>query len=228
MYKPYLRGDKRFWSPIAISTGLVILFFGISYTAANLIIRWVDIGFGTALLSIGFYISPLRESKEKNQKNLKREASSEIQLTDAEYKSYLIEEKKTLVSSLREQARSFDRYILTLAGGTFGLSLVIIRTLAPQPLAHTMPFLLGAWAAFGTSILFTLVSFLLSQKACLRNIEIIDARLSRPNLSQEYEGANIFAKLTMIFNWLSISSFIIGVILLINFGYQNLPVAQGA
>jgi len=222
-----LRGDKRFWSPIAISSGLVILFFGISYTAANLIIRWVDIGFGIALLSIGFYTSPLRESKRKNQKNLNREASSEIQLTDAEYKSYLIEEKKTLVSSLREQARSFDRYILTLAGGTFGLSLVIIKTLAPQPLAHTMHFLVGAWVAFGTSILLTLVSFLLSQKACLRNIETIDATLSGANPGEEYKSGNIFTKLTEIFNWLSMSSFIVGVILLVIFGISNLQVVRG-
>lgn len=221
MRKPFLREDKRFWSSIAISSGLVIFFFGISLTEAGLT-TW----FGIALLIIGFSILLLRKSKEgSSQQNSKSIANSGIKMTDVEYKSCLIEERKTLVSSLREQARSFDRHILALAGGTFGLSIFIIKVIAPSPVADSMPYLMGAWISFAISITLTLASFLLSQKACLRNIELIDARLSGTSSSQKYESANIFAKLTMIFNWLSICAFIIGVILLINFGYQNLPVA---
>lgn len=227
MRKPFLRGDKRFWSPIAISIGLAVVFFGILRTDVSLTIKWINIGIGIALIITGFSISPLRAVKENKPQSPEPKASPARQMNKSEYRAYM-DERRSLVNSLRDQARSFDRYILTLAGGTFGLSLVIIKTLAPQPLAHTMPLLLGAWAAFGASILFTLVSFLLSQKACLRNIEIIDARLSGTNSSPEYKSANIFTKLTEIFNWLSISSFITGVALLINFGIRNLPVVQGA
>ena len=227
MRKPFLRGDKRFWSPIAISIGLAVVFFGILRTDVSLTIKWINIGIGIALIIIGFSISPLRAVKENKPQSPEPNAPPTRQVNQSEYRAYM-DERRSLVNSLRDQARSFDRYILTLAGGTFGLSLVIIKTLAPQPLPQTMPFLLGAWVAFGTSILFTLISFLLSQKACLRNIELIDARLSEASSSQKCESTNIFAKLTMTFNKLSISSFIIGVILLINFGYQNLPVAQGA
>ena len=54
------RGDKRFWSPIALTAGLTIVFFGISYMSASKCVGWIDIGFGIALLIIGFATAPLK------------------------------------------------------------------------------------------------------------------------------------------------------------------------
>jgi len=48
-----LKGDRKFWPPILISSGFTIFFFGVSYTAINLAIGWVDIGFGIAFLAVG-------------------------------------------------------------------------------------------------------------------------------------------------------------------------------
>ncbi len=45
---------------------------------------------------------------------------------DLKYKVYL-EERKLLVDAVREGARSFDKTILALASGAFGLSLTFIR-----------------------------------------------------------------------------------------------------
>jgi len=41
--KLVLRGDKRFWAPIAIAAGLTITFFGIAYTSTNTFFGWFDI-----------------------------------------------------------------------------------------------------------------------------------------------------------------------------------------
>ncbi len=55
-----LRGDKRFWAPIAIGSGLTITFFGISYVTTHMWIGCVDIVFGVLLLIVGFCIAPIR------------------------------------------------------------------------------------------------------------------------------------------------------------------------
>ncbi|PIU55824.1 MAG: hypothetical protein COS87_03960 [Chloroflexi bacterium CG07_land_8_20_14_0_80_45_17] len=54
------RGDKQFWAPIAISSGLTIMFFGIPFTTISRWAGWVDIVFGIILLGIGFLIAPKR------------------------------------------------------------------------------------------------------------------------------------------------------------------------
>lgn len=55
-----LRGDKRFWSPIALTAGLTIVFFGISYMPTSRCVGWIDVGFGIMLLIIGFVAAPLK------------------------------------------------------------------------------------------------------------------------------------------------------------------------
>ena len=56
----FWRGDKRFWSPIALTSGLTIFFFGISYMPVNKCVGWVDVIVGVALLIIGFSVAPLK------------------------------------------------------------------------------------------------------------------------------------------------------------------------
>ena len=85
-------------------------------------------------------------------------------MSTTNYETYL-KERNSLINAQIEQARHFDKYILTLASGTFGLSLLFIRQIAPHPNILTIPFLITAWVSFGISIVATLISFLLSQQA---------------------------------------------------------------
>jgi len=89
------------------------------------------------------------------------------------YQTYL-NERKSLIDSAQEQARNFDKYLLTLSAGTFGLSLVFINQIAPNPLSSSLPFLFVAWVAFSISIISTLVSFQCSVRAHARQIEILE------------------------------------------------------
>jgi len=137
------------------------------------------------------------------------------------YETYF-QERTSLVNAELEQARSFDKYLLTLAGGTFGLSIVFIEKIAPDPEAGTVWLLVTAWVAFGASILSTLISFLLSQAACSRQREILDLWYRKDGKLEEGEEKNLFATCTKWLNWTSMVLFITGVAFLAAFSISNL------
>jgi len=138
---------------------------------------------------------------------------------DLEYKVYL-EERKLLISAEREGARQFDRAILTLAGGAFGLSLTFIRQIAPQPKSGTILMLIGAWVSFSASLLSTLISFLTSQSACSKQREILEKEYF--GSSNDDQEKNMPAIWTRRLNWFSIVAFIFGVLFLASFSFLNL------
>jgi hypothetical protein len=127
-----------------------------------------------------------------------------------------------LINAGLEQTRSFDKYILTLAGGTFGLSLVFIEKIAPNPEEGTVWLLATAWVIFGLSILSTLISFLLSQAACSRQREILDVWYKKNGKLSKEEEKNLFATWTKRLNWTSMGLFISGVAFLTAFSVLNL------
>ena len=147
---------------------------------------------------------------------------------DLKYQVYL-EERKALIDAEREGARLFDRSILTLAAGTFGLSMAFIRQIAPQPEAASTYMLAVAWGAFGTSILSTLLSFLTSQFACRKQREILELTWFEDDGKHDSNrdnkaDRNCLATLTMILNCLSIVLFTIGAFFLAAFSFNNLQV----
>ena len=50
-----LKVDRKFWSPIVISSGLTIFFFGVSFTFVNLGVAIFDIIAGVAFLALGLH-----------------------------------------------------------------------------------------------------------------------------------------------------------------------------
>lgn len=216
-----LGGDKRFWSPIAITSGLTIFFFGIGFTSISLILGIITFIIGIALLIIGFSTAPFRATPATESRQPESKGMRKTKMTEPEYETYK-DERKSLVDALFDQARSFDKYVLTLAAGTFGLSLVFIKQIAPAPTAESWSFLIGAWCAFAISILLTLLSFLFSQQACLRQITILEETFFEDKPRDNDEAINIFTRVTQIFNWLSMLSFIVGVAFLIIFCVINL------
>ena len=149
--------------------------------------------------------------------------SSKSNSSDEECRSRLIEERKTLEKALLDQSGSFDKWVLTLASGALALSLTFIEKIVPHPDTNTINFLIGAWSCFGSSILLTLISFLFSQKACLKNIEIIEKLLKK----DESPVSNSFTIMTDILNWFSMVAFLTGVALLIVFAVNNVSSVAG-
>ena len=131
------------------------------------------------------------------------------------------EERRSLIDARYKQSRNLDKYILTLAAGSFGLSLLFIRQIVPDPKSGTIWLLVSAWSAFGASILSTLISFLLSQEAFLKQQKILDKWYKESNEYNHEEIKNEFATWTRRLNYTAMILFVIGVIFLIIFSASN-------
>ncbi len=140
--------------------------------------------------------------------------------SDPNYEAYR-EERRALDNALLEESKNFDKYVLTIASGSFGLSLLFIRQLVPVWQPGTLPLLIASWSSFGASIFFTLLSLLISQLACLRQIRVLDNWLYEKAGNQS-SSKNLFKVLTHSLNWFSMLTFLSGVVLLILFATRNL------
>jgi len=139
---------------------------------------------------------------------------------EQKYQVYL-EERKSLIEQKIEGATSFDKSILTLSSGALGLSLLFIEKIAPEIKPGTTCLLVLAWVFFGLSILSTLISFLTSQSACDKQVEILEALFCEDAGDKSKCGQNKYAYVTQLLNYGSIAIFIIGVIFLIVFSSIN-------
>ena len=139
------------------------------------------------------------------------------------YKIYL-EERKLLVDASRESAQSFDKTILVLASGAFGLSLTFIRQIFPIIKSETIFFLIYAWIGFCICLLSTLISFLTSQYACSKQIKILEAKYFNNQNAYDKQATlkNRASVFTCWLNILSILSFVAGVLFLAKFAISNL------
>lgn len=125
-----------------------------------------------------------------------------------------LEERNRLDSSLQSQYDMFDKNILLLSGGSFGISLTFFNSINGE--IKMLFFLIFSWAFFCLSILSTLISFLSSQFYHQKLIKRLDA---------EYEGQKLKPLRNNSIDWINIFSmisFFIGVICLVIFTSLNI------
>ena len=155
----------------------------------------------------------------------KTDANDEL----AKYHVY-IDERTALVNASLEQHRLFDKAILTLSSGALGLSLTFIRQIIPEEAQPKNIYsLVIAWVLLALSILFTVISFLTSGKACARQIEILENSFFHSEKNSDSKTnrdeiviQNYYSRLTSWLNILSIICFILGVFFLATFSICNL------
>lgn len=138
---------------------------------------------------------------------------------ELEFKVYL-EERRQLEDAVRESSNLFDKAILTLSGGAFGLSLTFIRQIAPTVKQETIYMLIIAWTCFCISMLSTLISFLTSKSACRKQIEILENQYFGHEELPSKE--NKLSQFTTFLNITSITCFILGTIWLTVYCIKNL------
>lgn len=135
-----------------------------------------------------------------------------------EREAYL-KQREGYIDAEREGARLFDRSIITLAGGAFAISLAFLKDIAPEPKICTLWLLGVSWGGLVLSILSTLISFLTSQEACSKYVDLLD----KLYLGKIKEIGKIpLAKLTRGLNWFSIGSFLVGIFFLVVFSIMNM------
>lgn len=148
-------------------------------------------------------------------------------LSDLDYRAYL-DERQSLLAAELDNARSFDRWVVTLSGGALGLSIAFVKDLvAPGP--ATAVWMLGvSWLLFGASIGSALTSIHVSQNAHERFREILDRVAAEGGhaffnrVRKEHEAEKL-PKWIDHLNRASIVSFIGGMVLLAIFVIANLP-----
>lgn len=125
-----------------------------------------------------------------------------------------LEERKSLIEAEREAAQSLDKTLVTLSAGALGLSITFIRQIAPEP-EHLWVLYVG-WGGFSLSLLAVLSSFLFSQFALRR------ARQNLDLISEgEGGGGNPWAGATNVLNFVSILTFVAGILFLAAFAITN-------
>lgn len=135
------------------------------------------------------------------------------------YETMLLEQRSLTLRAVLDQSNSFDKWILTLAAGTFGLSLAFMNQMTSAPTPGTRQLLITSWILFAISIASTICSFLLSQKACRRQLHDIEDELLRRSRDEKPDP---FGRLTSLLNYASGTTFITGVVCLMAFAINNL------
>jgi hypothetical protein len=151
---------------------------------------------------------------------LKSAMPTEIENNDEDvakgYNQY-IDERKLLIGAAREGARTFDKAILTLASGSFGLSIGFLKDIVQKPFANTMWLLGASWALFAASIVIILLSFIAGQKACEQRIRYAYLTL----VEKKKTDKSYWSIIAEIMNYLSIILFAAAIIYYSYFVYWN-------
>ena len=137
--------------------------------------------------------------------------------TDHLERDAYLEERKSLVEAEGEASQSLDKALITLSAGAFGLSLLFISRIAPDPVS--LRWLYVAWSGFISSLVTILSSFLASQIAYRKARELLDADFKNTGDGQD---SSLWNKLTAGLTGVSIAAFIIGVVALAVFATRNL------
>ena len=138
---------------------------------------------------------------------------SEEDFDKQKHERYL-RERRSLIKDQLQSYISLDKWLLTLSGGAFGLSITFIKNIIPPEGSKVIFLLISAWVSFCLSLLSTLVSFLTSQAAYSKQIEIIE--------NDSEDSSNKSRTWTIFLNKLSVFCFIVGVSCLAAFCSFNL------
>lgn len=136
----------------------------------------------------------------------------------------LIDERKELLVTAKEAAIQYAKAIMTLSAGALALSLTFIKNIVPKPFPGTLFYLKASWVSFSVSLTAIVISFLLSQFAFLKQIEIVQESFSNETKKDEGDHnspTNPYKNWIVFLNVISLIFFILGVILIIWFSVSN-------
>ncbi len=128
--------------------------------------------------------------------------------------------KRQAQEGLFSAAQQHDKAILTLAAGAFALSLTFLKEIAPSPRADTTWLIGTCWVFLVLSICAVLLSFHFSVMAFRRQDDILDKMFANPDNADD--SGNCWKRCTIIANIFSLSSFVVGIVLLACFSFQNI------
>jgi hypothetical protein len=121
-----------------------------------------------------------------------------------------LDERKLLVEAQQVSYQQFDKYILSLSTGFLSLSVTFLKDIFPRLEILCRNVLVVSWTLFSASILTTLLSFLLSQKAYKRQLLITEDYYVRQD-EKALKAKNHWSTGTTILNSCSAIFFVLAV-----------------
>lgn len=128
--------------------------------------------------------------------------------------------KNHLLDSRHKSYEQFDKAVFLLSGGGLTVSLAMLKDIIPFKTAMSKSILAASWILFVIPLILTLLSFIFSQKALERQIELTDEYYIDDN-ENALKEPNLFSSITKYLNYSSAVSFILGVSALLIFVYKN-------
>jgi hypothetical protein len=118
-----------------------------------------------------------------------------------------------------------DKWLLTLASGSFGVSFAFIDHIIPTPLAHSSSpgFIIAAWSLFGLCLIIELISFFVSSRSFRMDADHIVDDIALIDANKPVD-TKVSGKHDLMFwiNLASLISFIGGILCLVLFIARNL------
>lgn len=141
---------------------------------------------------------------------------------DAERKKLYADCRDDLLKRQLSNSENFDRSVLSLSSALLAASIAFIRPSGPGAGTHHAAILAWSWAAFAVAIISTMVSFLVSQKAVDRQLDLAEQYyLQRKD--EALTAANDSAKWTTRLNALAGIAFLTGIGLTVWFAILSIP-----
>lgn len=125
---------------------------------------------------------------------------------------------KSLVAGEEAQTTAFDKLITTLSAGALGLSITFIHDIAPTP--KETHWLALAWLGFGFALVLNLISYLIGHLGYRRQAKMLEEIAN--NERKDTDQQNILLAYAMGLNWLCVFYFILGIVGIGMFAWENL------
>lgn len=147
--------------------------------------------------------------------------SDEKQLHESENRRLYEEYHNQLNLARQSSYEQYDKSILFLSIGALGLSLSFLRDISSPSSIHYPILLLLSWYGFASSIVLTVISFIISQRAMERQMEIAEDYYLKGS-DDAFGSKNFSDTTTMVLNLLTGILFIVSIFLTLIFVTLNL------
>lgn len=136
-----------------------------------------------------------------------------------EHEQYM-KERERLIDAGREAARTFDQAVLAFGSAIFAGSIAFLKEVAPKPQFYSLKWLGLSWGLFTVGLLFVMLSFMFSHKACMFDIKSGADALGKP--ADHVRPKNRFSSITTWCNYLCIVFLVLGMVSWSVFALENL------
>lgn len=113
--------------------------------------------------------------KKSSQQATMNGVSTQRTILQGEERKEVLEQRKLYIDLQNQSSQSFDKMIVTLAGGALTLSLAFIRQTVPEAMPGTTVFLALAWLLLILSLLAILISHFTSQFGMMKACEQLES-----------------------------------------------------